>query len=60
VANDDRERLVNATCGPRTDAVTQVLNAVPDGWTAALLPNRLTADEVGVLELKPGEVREIR
>ena len=60
VTTDDRERLVYATCGPREDAITQVLNAVPEGWTAALLPNRLTADEIAALALQPGGVREIR
>jgi hypothetical protein len=60
VTIDDRERPVYATCGSRKDAITQVLNAVPEGWTAALRPNRLTADEVAALALKPGEVREIR
>lgn len=60
VTTDDRERRVYATCAARKDAITQVLNAIPEGWTGALLPNRLTPDEVGVLALKPGEVREIR
>ena len=39
VTTDDRERLVCATCGARKDAITQVLNAIAEGWTAALLPN---------------------
>ena len=60
VTTDDRERLIYATCGARKDAITQVLNAVPEGWTAALLPNRLTPDEIAALALKPGDVREIR
>jgi len=60
VTTDDREHLLYAACGPRDDAVTQVLNAIPEGWTAALLPNGLTPEEVAVLALKPGEVREIR
>ena len=60
VTTDDRERLVYATCGVRNDAITQVLNAVPEGWTAALLPNRLTPGEIAALAMKPGDVREIR
>ena len=60
VTTDDQERRVYATCGARKKAVTQVLNTVPEGWTAALLPNRLTPDEVAALALKPGDVREIR
>jgi hypothetical protein len=60
VTTDDREHLLYAACGSRDDAVTLVLNAIPEGWTAALLPNRLSPEEVAVLALKPGEVREIR
>jgi hypothetical protein len=60
VTDDDRAHLLYATCGPRDDAVTQVLNAIPEGWTAALLPNRLSPEEIAVLAMKPGEVREIR
>ena len=60
VTTDDREHLLYAACGPRDDAVTQVLNAIPEGWTAALLPNRLSPEEIAVLALQPGEVREIR
>jgi len=60
VTTDDLERRVYAACGPRRGAITQVLNTVPEGWTAALLPNRLTADEAAALALQPGEVREIR
>ena len=60
VTTDDRERRVYATCCARKNAITQVLNAVPEGWTAALLPNRLTTDEVAALALQPGDVREIR
>ncbi len=60
VTTDDREHLLYAACGPRDDAVTQVLNAIPEGWTAALLPNQVTPEEVAVLALKAGEVREIR
>jgi hypothetical protein len=41
------------------DAVTRVLNAVPEGWTAALLSNRVKPVEVEVLDLQPGKVRDI-
>jgi hypothetical protein len=59
VTTDDREHQLWVTAGARDEAVTQVLNAVPEGWTAALLSNRLKPDEIGVLNLRPGEVREL-
>jgi hypothetical protein len=36
-----------------------VLNAVPERWTATLLPNRLELLEEQMLNLKPGEVIEL-
>ncbi len=40
VTNDDRTRLIYATCGGPEDAVTEVLDAVPEGWTAAAALHR--------------------
>jgi hypothetical protein len=40
-------------------ALTLVLAAVPEGWTAEIIPARLTEKQRGVFEkinLKPGEV----
>lgn len=48
-----------AAATPREEAITQVLNAVPEGWTAALLSKRLKPLEEEAHNLKPGEVREI-
>jgi len=59
VTTDDREHQLWVTAGPRREAVTQVLNAVPEGWAAALLSDRLKPEEVEVLNLCPGEVREL-
>ena len=59
VTTDDREHQLWVAAVPREEAVTKVLNAVPEGWTAALLPNRLKPLEVEALNLKPGEVREL-
>jgi phage terminase large subunit GpA-like protein len=59
VTTDDRKHRIYATAGARDDAVTQVLDAVPEGWAASLLTNHLTPDHVVLLNLKPGEVREI-
>jgi hypothetical protein len=44
----------------REAAVTLVLKAVPEGWTAVLLPTRLTVEELLVLNMAPGEVRELK
>jgi len=38
-------------------AVTLVLCAVPEGWTAATTGGRLTPEQTALLNLKPGEVR---
>ena len=59
VTTDDREHQLWVVAAPRDEAVTWVLNAVPEGWTAALLTDRLTSQEMEVLNLQPGEVREI-
>lgn len=59
VTTDDREYRLWVAATPREEAVTEVLNVVPEGWTAALLSNQLTSQEVELLDLRPGEVREI-
>jgi hypothetical protein len=59
VTTDDREHQLWAAAAAREEAITQVLNAVPEGWTAALLSNRLEPMEEEALNLKPGEVRGI-
>ena len=41
-------------------AVTLVLCAVPEGWTAATTDRRLTPEQEAFLNLKPGEVREFK
>ena len=40
-------------------AITLVLCAVPVGWTAAIADGRLTPEQGALLNLKPGEVREL-
>jgi hypothetical protein len=59
VTTDDREHQLWVAAVPREEAVDKVLNAVPEGWTAALLSNRLKPFEVEALNLKPGDVREL-
>ena len=58
ITDDRRDQLWAAACR-REDAVNQVLNAVPEGWSATLLPNRLELLEEQMLNLKPGEVVEL-
>ncbi len=40
-------------------AVTLVLNVLPEGSTAKLTGARLTAEQGAILKLKPGEVRQL-
>ncbi|RXG83650.1 hypothetical protein [Bradyrhizobium zhanjiangense] len=59
VTTDDREHQLWVAATPRDEAVTEVLNAIPEGWTASLLTSQLTLEEAEVLKLQPGEVREV-
>jgi hypothetical protein len=59
VTTDDREHQLWVVAAPREEALDKVLNAIPEGWTAALLSNRLKPFEVAALNLKPGDVREL-
>jgi hypothetical protein len=65
VKSDDldrpRKQLWVAAAKP-SQAVTLVLTAVPEGWTAELATGRLTHRQLAALEglkLKPGEVCEL-
>jgi hypothetical protein len=40
-------------------AVTLVLCAVPEGWTATTTGGQLPPEQAALLNLKPGEVREL-
>jgi hypothetical protein len=40
-------------------AVTLVLCAVPEGWTATATGGQLPPEQAALLNLKPGEVREL-
>lgn len=59
VITDDREHQLWAAATSRQDAVTRVLNAIPEGWTASLLDGELQPLEAKVLNLALGTVREI-
>jgi hypothetical protein len=56
-----RKQLWVAAAKP-DQALTLVLMAVPEGWTAELADGRMTRQQLEALEglnLKPGEVREL-
>jgi hypothetical protein len=40
-------------------AITLVLCAIPVGWTASIAGERLSAEQEAILNLKPGEVRQL-
>jgi len=45
-----------------SQALTMVLSAVPEGWTARIVNDRLASrqlEALGNLHLKPGEVRKL-
>jgi hypothetical protein len=44
---------------PPEQAVDLVLAVIPEGWTAKLADGHLTTEEVELLKLPPGEVREL-
>jgi hypothetical protein len=57
VTPDSRRRRVWMVAAPREEAVSLVLNAVPEGWAAALLP--LKPILASQLNMQPGEIREL-
>jgi hypothetical protein len=57
VMPDDCRRRVWMVAVPREDAVTHVLNALPEGWAASLLP--LRSIEASRLNMQPGDLREL-
>ena len=60
VTTDDREhQLWVAAANTPEQAVESILKAIPEGWTAANLPDQLTPEEEAILKLKAGEIREI-
>ena len=60
VTTDSRtHQLWVAAASSDEGALTLVLNRIPEGWTAAVLSNKLTRMEIEALNLKAGQVREI-
>jgi hypothetical protein len=62
VKSDDRPptRQLWLAAVPREDAVSAVLDAVPEGFAAKLAPTRMSRDEVQRLQMAPGTVRKLR
>jgi hypothetical protein len=58
LAGTRKKQLWIAAAKP-DQALTLVLCAVPVGWTATIADGRLTPEQEGMLNLKPGEVREL-
>ena len=59
VTTDELEQQLWVAMTARRDAVFQVLQAIPEGWTAALLPKELGTGQAKILKLGPGEVCEL-
>lgn len=59
VRTDEGKFRFYAVACARKDALDEVLSVVPEGWTASLLFEHMTAKELATLNLRPGEVREI-
>lgn len=57
VTLDSRRRRVWMVAAPRDEAVSIVLNAIPEGWAASLLP--LRSVRASRLKMKPGDMREL-
>jgi hypothetical protein len=53
-----RRQLWVAAAKP-DQAITLVLCAVPVGWTASIADERLTPQQEAMIDLAPGEVREL-
>ena len=60
VTMDDRAYDVWAAATSSEVAICRVLDAVPEGWSAALLDIKLTSLEREQLKLQAGEVRKLR
>jgi hypothetical protein len=60
VITDDLEYQIWLAATSRDEAVSRVLDCVPEGWAASLLDRQIKPGEAAVLNLEPGEVRELR
>jgi hypothetical protein len=59
VTTDLRKHRLWIAAAAREEAVALVLQAVPEGWSSVLLNTRLQPEEAALLNMKPGDVREL-
>jgi len=59
VTTDDRRHRLWAAATSRDEAVTRVLNVIPEGWSARLLDDCLKPRRDAVSTMIAGEVREL-
>lgn len=57
VTPDNRVKRVWLAAAPREEAISLVLDRLPEGWAAVLLPMRPV--DSSHLNMRPGEVREL-
>jgi hypothetical protein len=60
VITDDLKHRFWVAATPPEEAITRILNDVPEGWSAALLDVSLTTTELALLKLQSGEIRELK
>lgn len=59
VLTDNREQQVWIVAAAEDSALSLVLDAVPDGWSASLMAETLTPQEIASLQLQPGDIRQL-
>ena len=57
VLTDEREPQVWMVAATEDCAVSLVLDALPEGWSASLIAEKLTPREIATLQLQPGDIR---
>jgi hypothetical protein len=60
VVTDNSETQLWVAAAKPDQAVSLVLYAIPEGWTATIIGVRLTSEQEATLNFKPGEVRELK
>ena len=60
VITDDLEYQIWVAATSRDEAVSRVLDCVPEGWSASLLEQSLDPNKAAGLKLRPGDVRALR
>ncbi len=59
VTTDSLEHQLWLATTARHEAVSNVLQAIPEGWTAVLLAQQLGAGQAGITKLEAGAVCEL-